>query len=185
MHRSRFRRFAVVALVTLVALLLTLTTGAAGSSARATVASAWPDAAYTVLLPFVTQSEVPLAYRLIPESVTCAPNAGISYYNGVVRDRAGNLQNGVCVHIAFYGPRQTKCSGCGGVGDGNWGFAPFGAAPAPANTPVEIFIVACPPDIPPEGQNSDFGELTPLSDKWLYTTTTTSMQCTGITFQQN
>jgi hypothetical protein len=140
-----------------------------------------------VLLPFVARPEAPPAYpyRLIPESVTCAPNAGVSYYNGVVRDRAGNLQNGVCVHIAFYGPRQTKCSGCGGVGDGNWGFAPFGGWPAPANTPVEIFIVACPPDMPPGGQNSDFGDLTPLSDKWLYTTTSTSMQCTGITFRQN
>jgi hypothetical protein len=41
------------------------------------------------------------------------------------------------------GPRNTKCSGCDGVGDGVWGFSPFGG-PAPAGTTVEIFVVECP-----------------------------------------
>jgi hypothetical protein len=50
---------------------------------------------------------------------------------------------------------------------------------------VEIFVVPCPASLPPGGQSSDFGDVTPLSDKWLYTTTSTSMQCTGITFQEN
>ena len=140
---------------------------------------------HRVLLPLIVKQEAPaLAYRLVPDSGTCVPNAGVAYYNGVVRDRAGELQNGVCVHVAFFGPRNTKCSGCDGVGNGNWGFAPFGG-PAPANIPVEIFIVPCPAYLPPGGQSSDFGDLTPLSDKWLFTTSSTNMQCTGITFMQN
>ena len=141
---------------------------------------------HRVLLPLIVKQEAPpaLAYRLVPDSGACVPNAGVAYYNGVVRDRAGELQNGVCVHVAFFGPRNTKCSGCDGVGNGNWGFAPFGG-PAPANIPVEIFIVPCPAYLPPGGQSSDFGDLTPLSDKWLFTTSSTNMQCTGITFIQN
>lgn len=141
---------------------------------------------HKVLLPLIAKqvTQPALAYQLVPNSGTCVPNAGVSYYGGTVRDRAGNLQNGVCVHVAFYGPRTTKCSGCDGVGDGNWGFAPFGG-PAPANIPVEIYIVPCPESIPVGGQTSDFGDLTPQSDKWLFTTSSTSMQCTGITFRQN
>lgn len=152
----------------------------------ANAAGARADLPERVLLPLIANSAPPpsLPYRLVPSSAVCMPNAGVSYYSGVVRDRAGELQNGVCVHIAFFGPRTTKCSGCDGAGNGNWGFAPFGG-PAPAGVPVEIYIVPCPASLPPGGQNSDFGDLTPQSDKWLFTTSTTSMQCTGITFMQN
>ena len=115
---------------------------------------------------------------------TCSPNAGSTYFNGIVRDRSNNPVNGVCVHIAFYAPRNTKCSGCDGVGNGNWGFSPFGG-PAPAGTTVEIFIVPCPSGgVPAGGQGSNFGDLTPQSEKWVHTINA-SEQCTGITFYKN
>ncbi|RUA18018.1 MAG: hypothetical protein DSY55_01030, partial [Clostridia bacterium] len=78
---------------------------------------------------------------------------------------------------------KTKCSGCDGVGNGNWGFSPFGG-PAPAGTPVEIYIVPCPGTLPLGGQASNFGDLTPQSDKFLMTVNE-SVQCTGITFVRN
>ena len=115
----------------------------------------------------------------------CDPNAGTTYFEGFVRDRGNNLVNGVCVHIAFYGPRTTKCSGCDGVGDGKWGFSPFGG-PATPGTPIEIFVVQCPSSMPPGGQTPEtgFASLTPLSEKWTRTINQ-SEQCTGITFYKN
>ena len=186
MNRFRLRLFAAATLTVLAALV------AQASPAAATQpAASWPDrfaapAQQNVLLPLVMAPPAPpqLPYHYVSGSANCVPNAGVSYYNGEVRDREGRLQNGVCVHVAFYGPRNTKCSGCDGVGDGLWGFAPFGG-PAPADIPVEIFVVPCPAFMPPGGQSSDWGDLTPQSDKWLFTTTSTSMQCTGITFAQN
>lgn len=192
MKLSKPPRPVLLALVTLFALLATLLSAAAGAPAASAATVAWPPAgaletpAHQVLLPMVLNppGPPPLPYRLVPDSAVCVPNAGVGYYQGVVRDRSGALKNAVCVHLAFFGPRTTKCSGCDGVGDGNWGFSPYGG-PAPANYPVEIFIVPCPAYVPPGGQNSDFGDLTPLSDKWLFTTGPVSMQCTGITFQEN
>ncbi len=112
----------------------------------------------------------------------CSPNAGQTYFEGFVRDSSNNPLNGVCVHIAFYGPRGTKCSGCDGVGDGRWGFSPFGG-PAPAGTSVEIFVVPCEGAMPMGGQTEQtgFGNLTPQSPKWTRTINE-SEQCTGITF---
>ncbi|MGB5052674.1 MAG: hypothetical protein WBO46_27230, partial [Caldilineaceae bacterium] len=112
----------------------------------------------------------------------CDPNPGTTYFNGFTRASDNSLINAVCVHIAFYGPRNTKCSGCDGVGDGNWGFSPFGG-PAPAGTTVEIYVVQCPGSMPAGGQTegSGFGDLTPQSPKWVKTINE-SVQCTGITF---
>ncbi|MFN8446909.1 MAG: SH3 domain-containing protein [Caldilineaceae bacterium] len=112
---------------------------------------------------------------------SCAPNAGISYVNGFVRYKSNALRNAVCVHLDMYGPRTTKCSGCDGVGDGIWGFSPFGGSPAPAGTTLEVWIVGCPGSMPLGGQNDNFGDLTPLSPKWKHTFSQ-SEQCTGITF---
>jgi hypothetical protein len=113
----------------------------------------------------------------------CAPNPGLTYFNGVVRDSNNNLMNAVCIHLGFFGPRTTKCSGCDGVGDGNWGFSPFGGKPAPRGTAVEIYVVGCPPNLPLGGQNEGFTEadLVPQSPKWTRTIND-SEQCTGITF---
>lgn len=117
----------------------------------------------------------------------CDPNAGVSYYEGFVRYRNNAPRNGVCMHTAFYGPRVTKCSGCDGVGDGVWGFSPFGG-PAPAGITVEVYVVKCPPGpIPMGGVTLDTpggfstSDLTPLSEKWVHTFNQ-SEQCTGITF---
>jgi hypothetical protein len=123
-------------------------------------------------------------FMLVKGVERCEPNAGQSYINGFVRYRNNNLRNGVCVHIAFYGPRNTKCSGCDGVGDGQWGFSPFGG-PAPAGTTVEVFVVQCSSSMPAGGIGADtpggFGSLTPQSEKWVHTFSQ-SEQCTGITF---
>jgi hypothetical protein len=123
-------------------------------------------------------------FNLIKGVERCDPNAGNTYFNGFVRSRDNAPLNGVCVHVAFFGPRQTKCSGCGGVGDGVWGFSPFGG-PAPRGTTVEIFIVSC-DNVPESGQNegTGFSNLTPISDKWVRTIGD-SEQCTGITFVRN
>ncbi len=112
----------------------------------------------------------------------CAVNQATTYFEGFVRARDNSLLNGVCVHIAFFGPRNTKCSGCDGVGDGNWGFSPFGG-PAPAGTTVEIYVVPCSGPMPLGGNTVDtgFGDLTPQSPKWVRTIGE-STQCQGITF---
>jgi hypothetical protein len=112
----------------------------------------------------------------------CAPNVGQTYFEGYVRDSNNEPINAVCVHIHFYEPRETKCSGCDGVGAGVWGFSPFGG-PAPPGTPVEIFVVECPSNMPEGGQNqgTGFHDLTPQSPKWSRVINE-SEQCTGITF---
>jgi hypothetical protein len=124
-------------------------------------------------------------FSLVQGVERCDPNPGTTYFNGFVRRRDNSPMNGVCVHIAYYGPRNTKCSGCDGVGDGVWGFSPFGG-PAPAGTTVEIFVVECPGAMPAGGQTEEtgFGDLTPRSDKWMRTINA-SEQCTGITFVAN
>jgi hypothetical protein len=121
-------------------------------------------------------------FQLVSGVEQCAPNAGYTYFDGYVRYRNNAPRNGVCVHIAFYGPRSTKCSGCDGQGDGVWGFSPFGG-PAPAGTVVEIFVVPCPSDMPRGGQSQQtgFGDLTPQSEKWVHTVNQ-SEECHGITF---
>lgn len=112
----------------------------------------------------------------------CDPNPGITYFEGYTRDANNNPINAVCILLYFYEPRTIKCSGCDGVGDGNWGFSPFGGKPAPSGTQVEIYVVECPPNgVPKSGQNEGFGNLTPQSPKWTRTINE-SEQCTGITF---
>ncbi len=136
-----------------------------------TVAPAQPAATAVPSFPF-----------LLLDTTRCDPNAGSTYFSGFARRADNSLENGVCIHVAFYGPRNTKCSGCDGVGDGNWGFSPFGG-PAPAGTTVEIYVVQCPSPMPASGQSEStgFGDLTPQSPKWVKTINE-STQCTGITF---
>jgi uncharacterized protein YraI len=131
-------------------------------------------------VPAPPKSQYP--YSLVQGSGRCDPNEGTTYFNGVVRYPNNSLKNAVCVHINVYGPRQTKCSGCGGVGEGNWGFSPFGGSKPAAGTQVEIYVVSC-NGVPADGQNpiSGFSDLTPQSDKWVHTLNG-GEQCTGITF---
>lgn len=121
-------------------------------------------------------------FSYVQGSAVCEPNAGTTYFNGYVRYRNNSPRNGVCVHIAFFGPRQTKCSGCGGVGDGVWGFSPFGGSQPPPGTTVEIYVVGC-SGVPQGGQDQStgFGDLTPMSEKFVRTLNS-GEQCTGITF---
>lgn len=129
--------------------------------------------------PAPPPAEANLPFQLL-DTAKCEPNAGTTYFSGFVRYKDNSPRNAVCVHIHFYEPRTTKCSGCDGVGAGVWGFSPFGG-PAPAGTPVEIWVVECPDSLPEGGQSSGFGDLTPLSPKWTRTINE-SEQCTGITF---
>ncbi len=118
-------------------------------------------------------------FTYVQGSADCQPNAGTTYFNGFIRFRDNSPRNGVCVHIAFYGPRQTKCSGCNGVGDGVWGLAPFGPG-APPTGQVEIYVVSC--DGVTGGEQNQFnGPPAPVSDKFVRTLTE-GVQCTGITF---
>ncbi len=133
--------------------------------------------------PVPTAPPAPAFPFTLGKSDVCEPNAGQTYFSGFVRDKNNNPINGVCVLVYYYEPRKIKCSGCDGVGDGVWGFSPFGG-PAPAGTPVEIYVVKCPADIPLGGISSGFGDLTPLSEKWSKTINE-SVQCTGITFYKN
>lgn len=137
-----------------------------------------PPAAQPTSAPAADSGNYPY---VLGGSVNCQPNPGITYFKGFTRDANNNLINAVCIHIAFYGPRTTKCSGCDGVGDGNWGFAPFGNNPAPSGTPIEIFVVECPANLPQSGQSEGFGNLTPQSPKWTMVVGE-SVQCEGITF---
>ena len=137
-----------------------------------------PAAAAPTTAPVQASDNLPYA---LGGSVNCQPNPGITYFKGFTRDASNNLINAVCIHIAFYEPRTTKCSGCDGVGDGNWGFAPFGNSPAPSGTPIEIFVVECPPNLPQSGQSEGFTNLTPQSPKWTMVVGE-SVQCEGITF---
>lgn len=142
-----------------------------------------PPAAQPTAAPAPQPANDNYPFTVIASTAKCAPNAGNSYFSGFVRDQNNNLMNGVCVHIAFYQPRVTKCSGCNGVGDGIWGFSPFGG-PAKGGEPIEIFIVPCPSTEMPFGgqtEQSGFGDLTPQSPKWTHTMNG-SEQCTDITF---
>ena len=148
------------------------------------VAPAIPTPAAT---PVPTATPIPpppqFAYSLT-DSGNCPGNDQQTYFEGLIHNRNNNVLNNVCVHIAFNGPRNTKCSGCGKP-TGKWGFSPFGG-PASSGTFVEIWVVNCPAGVnTDESHNSkDFSNLTPLSPKWSMTISS-SVACTGITFKQN
>ncbi|MEZ4861504.1 MAG: SH3 domain-containing protein [Caldilineaceae bacterium] len=111
----------------------------------------------------------------------CHATDKLPQFRGIVEYKDGSPRNFACVHIAFWGPRQTQCSGCDSAGDGLWGFAPFGDS-APADTTVEIFVVNCPSEgVPPGGQNGNFVNLTPLSPKWIHRVSGKEL-CTDVTF---
>lgn len=135
--------------------------------------------------PTATVAPTPYLPFLLSSQGTCVPNAAMTYFEGKVLNREGEAVNGVCVHVAYEGPRNTKCTGCDGAMAGKWGFAPFGNLPGKPVT-VRIYVVPCPESMPGGGQNpaTGFGPLTPVSPVWTYTIGE-SVQCTDILFTDN
>lgn len=135
-------------------------------------------------VPDPTQPPAPrFPYSLIDRG-QCRQNREQTFFEGFVYDRNNNPKTGVCLHIAFGGPRNTKCTGCG-KRTGEWGFSPFGG-PASPGTFVEIYVVNCPGSgwDNPRTRTKDFSNLSPLSEKWPHTVSE-SVQCTNITFKEN
>lgn len=135
-------------------------------------------------VPAPTQPPAPRFPFSLVNNGHCNPHGSITFFNGYVRDVNNNPVNEVCVHIAFHGPRNTKCTGCG-TGAGQWGFTPFGQGTG-SGTAVEIYVVNCPPGVPRDrglsGSNS--GPLSPISEKWLKTLSG-GTTCSDITFRKN
>jgi len=131
--------------------------------------------------PVHTPTPTPDYTYTLSNSGTCESTGSLPQFRGTIKYLDGSPRNMACVHIAFWGPRQTQCSGCDRAGDGNWGFAPFGDS-APDDTVVEIFLVNCPSSgIPPGGQNGGFVNLTPLSPSWIHKVNGNEL-CTDISF---
>ncbi|MCB0114242.1 MAG: hypothetical protein KDD84_09135, partial [Caldilineaceae bacterium] len=134
-----------------------------------------------------TPAPTPYFPFLLASTGTCEPNAAITYFEGQVLNGDNTPMSGACVHIAYDGPRQTKCTGCDGDVNAKWGFAPFGNLPGKPGVTVRIYVVPCPESgITGAGQDAitGFGPLTPVSPVWTYTIGQ-SVQCTGITFKDN
>ena len=135
-------------------------------------------------VPAPTQRPAPRYQYSITNQGSCPRNDKVTYFEGNTYDKNNSPKNGVCLHIAFFGPRNTKCSGCGKP-DGKWGFAPF-APKANPGTHVEIWVVACPGGgWDSQRHNSkDFSNVTQLSEKWAKTLNE-SLGCFDITFKEN
>ncbi|MBX3049916.1 MAG: hypothetical protein KF753_00505 [Caldilineaceae bacterium] len=147
-----------------------------------------PGPTNTPVPPTPTITPVPTPYFpfLLKNPGICTPNDSITYFKGSVEYASGDPFNGACVHIAYEGPRNTKCSGCG-ESAGEWGFAPFGNLPGKQGVTVRIYVVPCPEEpLTGSGQNPEtgFGPLVPVSQIWTKTLDE-SVQCTGIVFQDN
>lgn len=135
-------------------------------------------------VPVPTQPPAPrFPYSLVNQG-HCNAHAAISFFSGYVRDVNNNPVNDVCVHIAFHGPRNTKCTGCG-VEAGKWGFTPFGQQTG-SGTTVEIYIVNCPSGVPRDRglSGSATGPLSQISEKWTKTLSG-GQTCNDITFRRN
>ncbi len=97
------------------------------------------------------------------------------------------MENGVCVYIGYYGPREIKYSGSGGAGNGNWGFAPC-SYPQACTGEYDIYVVACPPNVPTYGLSLDPSGTPPppaKSQEWNADVTNkcAAGQWTGIVFR--
>ncbi len=135
-------------------------------------------------VPVPTQPPAPrFPYSLVSQG-NCNAHSAISFFSGYVRDVNNNPVNEVCVHIAFHGPRNTKCTGCGDAA-GKWGFTPFGQDTG-SGTAVEIYVVNCPPGVPRDRglSGTSSGPLSPISEKWTKTLSG-GLTCEDITFRKN
>ncbi len=135
-------------------------------------------------VPAPTQPPAPRFPYSLTSQENCPYNREQTFFEGIVYDRNNNFKNGVCLHIAFGGPRNIKCTGCGKPA-GRWGFSPFGG-PASPGTFVEIYVVNCPNSgwDDPRSRTKDFSNLSPLSEKWSKTVSE-SVGCVDITFKEN
>ena len=135
-------------------------------------------------VPAPTQPPAPRFPYSLVNNGNCSAHSQLSFFNGYVRDTNNNPVNEVCVHIAFSGPRNTKCTGCG-VAPGKWGFTPFGQNTG-SGTTVEVYVVNCPPGVPRDRglSGSNTGPLSPISDKWTITLSG-GTTCEDITFRKN
>jgi hypothetical protein len=137
--------------------------------------------------PTITPIPTPYFPFLLVNNGVCEPNAAMTYFKGRVEYASGDPFNGACIHVSYNGPRNTKCTGCGGAPPGEWGFAPFGNLPGKSGITVRIYVVPCPEEpLNGAGQNpsTGFGPLNPVSQVWTYTIGE-SVQCTGLVFQDN
>jgi hypothetical protein len=124
-------------------------------------------------------------WMYVSGSAVAAPQCGTPNFSGQVQYQNGSPQNGVCVYIDHYGPRQIKFTGSGGQGDGNWGFSPCGQGDCAG--PTTIYVVECPAGINDGGLNSDQigSPPAPVSDKFTVNITDkcTTGQWTNIIFK--
>jgi len=116
-----------------------------------------------------------------------APQCGVVNFEGKAVYKNGSPQNGVCIYLGYYGPRQIKYSGGGGKGNGNWGFSPCGAGDCKGS--FEIYVVQCPANVPDAGLSLDPNSSppVPVSDKFTATVTDKCQtgQWSNITFRNN
>jgi hypothetical protein len=125
------------------------------------------------------------AWMYVQGSAIGAPQCGTPNFAGQVQYQSGAGQNGVCVYLDHYGPRQIKFSGSGGQGEGNWGFSPCGQGDCAG--PTTIYLVQCPEGIGDGGLNADQigSPPAPVSDKFTVNITDkcTTGQWTNIIFK--
>lgn len=100
--------------------------------------------------PAPTQPPAPqYTWQYVEGSARGAPQCGVPNFEGQVQYADGTPENGVCVYIDYFGPRQIKFSGGGGKGNGNWGFSPCGSGDCVGTH--KVYIVQCPEGIPDGG----------------------------------
>jgi hypothetical protein len=116
-------------------------------------------------------------WMYVQGSANPAPQCGVPNFEGQVQYRDGSPQNGVCVYIDYYGPRQIKFSGSGGKGNGNWGFSPCGQGDCKG--PFVIYVVECPSGIGDGGVNADQIGFAPAPKSDKFTATITDKCSTG------
>lgn len=120
-------------------------------------------------------SSYPWTY--VQGSAIAAPQCGVPNFTGQVQYANGSPQNGVCIYLDYYGPRQIKFSGSGGQGDGNWGFSPCGDGPC--NGTIKLYVVQCPSGIGDGGLNADQISSAPAPQSDVFSATITDKCQTG------
>jgi Bacterial SH3 domain len=105
-------------------------------------------------------------WMYVAGSAIGAPQCGVPHFSGQVQYKDGSPQNGVCVYLDHYGPRQILVSGGRGAGNGNWSFSPCGQGDC--SGPTTIYVVPCPSGILNDEVGADKIKTAPgpVSDKF-------------------